>query len=180
MNRITAYSILSLFCIGIYAQSLKYQGYPSRNGNINLKSNFANPPKGYGNVPFYWWNGDSLKYERLMDQLSILSDASTDGLSVSYIHTHPQVDVELNAQGYGSFGRADAGIPGFYTNEWWTLWNQFSGECAKKGIGLGVDDYVVGWAKNGFYVDEVLQRSDFKIIKAACTGIPTYFTPVKN
>lgn len=67
-----------------------------------------------------------------MDQLSILSDASTDGLSVSYIHTHPQVDVELNAQGYGSFGRADAGIPGFYTNEWWTLWNQFSGECAKK------------------------------------------------
>lgn len=162
MNRITAYSILSLFCIGLYAQSLKYQGYPSRNGDINLKSNFANPPKGYGNVPFYWWNGDSLKYERLMDQLSILSDASTDGLSVSYIHTHPQVDVELNAQGYGSFGRADAGIPGFYTNEWWALWNQFSGECAKKGIGLGVDDYVIGWAKNGFYVDEVLQRSDFQ------------------
>lgn len=32
----------------------------------------------------------------------------------------------------------------------------------KKGIGLGVDDYVVGWAKNGFYVDEVLQRSDFQ------------------
>lgn len=53
MNRITAYSILSLFCIGLYAQSLKYQGYPSRNGDINLKSNFANPPKGYGNVPFY-------------------------------------------------------------------------------------------------------------------------------
>lgn len=162
MNRFIAYNILSLLCIGIYSQSLKYQGYPSRNGDIDLRSNFTNPPKGYGNVPFYWWNGDSLNYERLMDQLSILSDASTDGLSVSYIHTHPEVDIELNAQGYGSFGRADAGIPGFYTAEWWKLWNQFSSECAKRNIGLGVDDYVVGWAKNGFYVDEVLQTSDFK------------------
>lgn len=88
-----------------------------------------------------------MKYERLMDQLSILEDASTDGMSVSYIHTHPAVDVKVNSKGYGSFGRADGGIPEFYTDRWWSLWNKFSGECAKRNIGLGLDDYVVGWAK---------------------------------
>lgn len=161
MNR---YIVLAIFVFsywGLYAQSLKYQGYPSRSGEIDLLSNFQNPPKGYGNVPFYWWNGDSLKNERLMEQLSILSEASTDGLSVSYIHTHLKVDVELNAHGYGGFGKADAGIPGFYTDEWWQLWNRFSGECAKRNIGLGLDDYVVGWAKNGYYVDEVLSKPGF-------------------
>lgn len=162
MNKFIICNILSMLCVGLYSQSLKYQGYPSSNGNIDIRSNFVNPPKGYGNVPFYWWNGDSLNYERLMDQLSVLSEASIDGLSVSYIHTHPEVDIELNAQGYGSFGRADAGIPEFYTEKWWKLWNRFSGECVKKNIGLGVDDYVVGWAKNGFYVDEVLSASDFR------------------
>ena len=159
MNKFIICNILSMLCVGLYSQSLKYQGYPSSNGNIDIRSNFVNPPKGYGNVPFYWWNGDSLNYERLMDQLSVLSEASIDGLSVSYIHTHPEVDIELNAQGYGSFGRADAGIPEFYTEKWWKLWNRFSGECVKKNIGLGVDDYVVGWAKNGFYVDEVDRKS---------------------
>lgn len=146
--------------VALPAQSLKYQGYPSREGKIDLRSNFADPPKGYGNVPFYWWDGDTLKYERLLDQLAILDSAFTDGLSISYIHTHPMVDVEINAQGYGSFGRADAGVPEFYSEDWWKLWNRFSGECAKRNIGLGVDDYVVGWAKNGFYVDEVLQAPE--------------------
>jgi len=144
------------------AQDMKYKGYPSREGKIDLRSNFENPPKGYGNVPFYWWDGDTLKYERLVDQLNILSEASVDGLSVSYIHTHPQVDVAFNSNGYGGFGKADAGIPEFYSDEWWNLWNRFSGECAKKNIGLGVDDYVVGWAKNGFYIDKVLQATDIR------------------
>ena len=162
MNKLIVTEIVLIcYLINVYSQPLKYKGYPSREGKIDIRSNFMSPPKGYGNVPFYWWDGDSLKYERLMDQLSILSEASVDGLSVSYIHTHPAVDTEINSHGYGSFGRADAGIPGFYTDEWWSLWNKFSGECAKRNIGLGVDDYVVGWAKNGFYVDEVLQSPEF-------------------
>ncbi len=154
-------AIILLSCMGIDAQPLKYQGYPSRSGDIDIRSNFQNPPKGYGNVPFYWWSGDSLKYERLMEQLSILSEASVDGFAVSYVHSHPDVDVELNAHGYGAFGKADAGVPEFYSEDWWKIWNKFSGECAKKSIGLGLDDYVVGWAKNGYYVDEVLRKPGF-------------------
>ena len=161
MNRILALGVLLGASIILPAQSLKYQGYPSSEGEIDLRSNFEAPPKGYGNIPFYWWSGDTLQYERLLDQLSILAESATDGFSVSYIHTHPSVDIELNAQGYGGFGKADAGNPKFYTEEWWQLWNKFSAECAKRDIGLGVDDYVVGWPQNGFYVDEVLQSPDF-------------------
>ena len=138
-----------------------YKGYPSKEGAIDIKEYFQHPPKGYGNVPFYWWNGDSLKRERLLEQLDILSDASTDGFAVSYIHTHPKVDIEQNAQGYGSFGRADGGIPEVFSEEWWKLWNWFSGACAERGIGLGVDDYVIGWAGNGYYVDELCADSSF-------------------
>lgn len=155
------YSSLSLSIIYAYPSNYK-KGFPSREGLVDIRSNFNNPPKGYGNVPFYWWNGDSLKLNRLNEQLEILSDAAIDGFSVSYIHTHPGVDVELNSHGYGSFGRADAGCPEFYSDDWWKLWNDFSYECSKKNIGIGVDDYVIGWAKNGFYVDEVLENDNFR------------------
>lgn len=169
MPHLTPYNIFKLFLLlaalsvsNAQAQPMRHKGYPSRGGIAQLHANFQNPPKGYGNVPFYWWNGDTLKFERLAEQLAMLGEASTDGLSVSYVHTHPKVDTLLNAHGYGRFGRADAGVPGFYTDEWWQLWNRFSDECARRNIGLGLDDYVVGWARNGYYVDEVLQGEDFR------------------
>lgn len=129
--------------------------------NIDLKELFANPPKGYGNVPFYWWNGDSLTIERLKSQLQVLSESALSGLSVSYMHTHPRVDTLENANGYGSFGRADGGIPEVFSEQWWQLWEQFARICFERGIGLGIDDYVLGWAGNGFYVDELLADSAF-------------------
>lgn len=143
-------------------QSQARKGWPSRTGKIDVRAHFAEPPKGYGNVPFYWWNGDRLNLERLLDQLELLSDAAVDGLSVSYCHTHPKADAAINANGYGGFGKADPGDPPFFSEEWWSLWNRFSRECAKRGIGLGVDDYVIGWARNGFYVDEVLKSPGFR------------------
>ncbi len=145
---------------GIVSAKEAYKGFPSAESAKNLKKNFKNPPKGYGNVPFYWWDGDSLVKERLADQLDILSDAAVDGFSVSYIHSNPAIDVELNSKGYGNFGKADPGKPGVFTDGWWDTWNWFAGECADKGIGLGLDDYVVGWEKNGYYVDEILTDPD--------------------
>lgn len=29
-------------------------GHPDRSAKIDLKSGFTTPPKGYGEVPFYW------------------------------------------------------------------------------------------------------------------------------
>lgn len=153
--------LLCLFLLSGKAQEPSFKGYPSRDGYLDLKENFINPPQGYGNVPFYWWNGDSLNRERLLDQLNTLKEASIDGFAVSYIHSHPQVDVELNAKGYGGFGKPDPGAPGVFTDEWWKTWNWFSGECADAGMGLGLDDYVVGWTNNGYYVDELRKDEEF-------------------
>lgn len=153
--------LLCSFLLQGKAQEQRFKGYPSREGAIDIKANFLNPPKGYGNVPFYWWNGDSLNHERLQDQLNILSEAPIEGFAVSYIHSHPMVDTELNAKGYGGFGKPDPGVPGVFTDEWWKTWNWFSGQCANKGIGLGLDDYVVGWENNGYYVDELKNDKEF-------------------
>ena len=30
-----------------------HKGWPSKEGETNIRASFANPPKGYGNVPFY-------------------------------------------------------------------------------------------------------------------------------
>ena len=142
----------------LHSQEIRqaYKGYPSRSGEIDIRSGFQNPPKGYGNVPFYWWTGDSLKLERLQEQLDILSEASTDGLCVSYNHTHPRVDTLMNANGYGGYGRVSSGDPYVFSPEWMRLWAEYSKKCAEYGIGLGLDDYVVASPGNGFKVDEAL------------------------
>lgn len=152
-----------LFCAVALSLSgqQRYKGYPSPSGEIDIRANFAHPPKGYGNVPFYWWDGDSLKRDRLEAQLNILKDASTDGFAVSYIHSHPQADVELNAKGYGGFGRTVPGAPQVFSQKWWETWNWFSAKCAEAGLGLGLDDYTVGWQHNGYYIDELLQDPSF-------------------
>lgn len=133
-----------------------YKGWPSRTGSIDIRKGFANPPKGYGNVPFYWWTGDSLNLDRLTEQLNILADASTDGLNISYNHTHSEVDTVLNAAGHGWCGRVQGGAPRVFSDEWWNIWNKFSARCAQKGVGLGMDDYVVAWRNNGEYIDTIL------------------------
>ena len=142
------------------AQSQK--GWPSRTGAIDIRKGFADPPKGYGNVPFYWWTGDPLDLERMTEQLDILSEASTDGLCVSYNHTHWAVDTLLNAQGHGPCGRVSGGEPRVFSPEWRQIWNEYSKRCAARGIGLGMDDYVVGWPKNGEYIDSIRLSPGFR------------------
>ncbi len=133
----------------------KYKGYPVKNAQLDLLQGFINPPEGYGNVPFYWWNGDTLKKERLREQLDILAASATDGFAVSYIHTHPRIDTLENKGGYGLYGMTEPGAPKVFSDEWWEIWNWFSGECGKRGMGVGLDDYTVGWPGNGFYPDEL-------------------------
>ena len=153
--------IASLTALPVSAQQQRHKGWPSFYTIANLKKDFLNPPKGYGEVPFYWWNGDTLTKERLDYQLNLLSDAAVDGFSVSYMHTNPKVDTLENKYGYGGFGRADVGKPAIFTDNWWNLWKWFANQCAEKGLGVGLDDYVIGREGNGFYMDELL--SDPKI-----------------
>ena len=156
--------MLLALCSSIFAypQSQYKKGYPNKDKDFDVLPGFQQPPKGYGNVPFYWWSGDSLTRERLAAQLDILSESATDGFAVSYIHTDPQIDSLFNKRGYGLFGRTEPGAPGVFSNEWWDIWTWFSGECAKRGVAVGLDDYTVGWIGNGYYPDEVEARPDFQ------------------
>ena len=150
-------SICLFFSINAGAQGQAYKGWPGHDDISDLKGCFANPPKGYGNVPFYWWTGDPLDMERLTEQLEILSDSATDGLCVSYNHTMATVDVEMNANGHGNCGVVSPGEPRVMNSEeWWDIWNRFSAKCAEKGIGVGMDDYVLAWPRNGEHMDSVL------------------------
>lgn len=114
--------IASLTALPVSAQQQRHKGWPSFYTIANLKKDFLNPLKGYGEVPFYWWNGDTLTKERLDYQLNLLPDAAVDGFSVSYMHTNPKVDTLENKYGYGGFGRADVGKPAIFTDNWWNLW----------------------------------------------------------
>ena len=159
-RRVRFFVCLLFFCQIAYTQSQRYRGYPQKDTDILL--GFAHPPKGYGNVPFYWWNGDQLDKERLKEQLEILSESATDGFAVSYIHLDPKVDQERMKGGYGLYGKTEGGSPEIFTPQWWNVWNWFAKECASKDIGLGLDDYTVGWIGNGYYTDELLEKEKFQ------------------
>jgi len=55
-------------------------GFPDRSPDLNVLPGFKNPPKGYGEVSFYWWIGDPLTKERILWQLDQLKDKSITGL----------------------------------------------------------------------------------------------------
>lgn len=148
------------------AQTQKYKGYPERGAKLDVLPGFHTPPKGYGNVPFYWWSGDQLNKDRLKEQLDILSSSATDGFAVSYIHTDPAVDSLVNKNGHGLFGRTEPGEPAVFSEKWWEIWNWFSGECARRELGAGLDDYTVGWVGNGYYPDEL----DTMAVFQGCKG----------
>ncbi len=157
---------ISFLCIIIFFISCadhpqKYKGYPAKGTDIDVLPGFLNPPEGYGNIPFYWWNGDTLNKERLSAQLDILASSATDGFAVSYIHTDPAVDTVYNKEGHGLFGRTEPGSPEVFSEEWWEIWNWFSGQCKRRGLGAGLDDYTVGWVGNGYYPDELDTMSVF-------------------
>ena len=155
-------SIALILNLTATAQPQYMRGYPQADAKLDLKQGFLSPPKGYGNVPFYWWSGDHLTRERLAAQLDILSESATDGFAISYIHTDPKTDTLFNGKKYGLYGRTEPGDPAVFSEEWWDIWTWFSGECAKRGVAAGLDDYTVGWIGNGYYPDEIESREQFQ------------------
>ena len=165
----SAWRPLAAICILSWSASLSaqvprqaFKGWPDKESASRLEEKFVNPPKGYGNVPFFWWPGDTLKLERLSEELELLADASTDGLNISYNHTSFRVDTLENAAGHGPCGVPSEGEPKVFSPQWREIWNEFSKLCAEKGIGLGMDDYVVAWPGNRGFIDEIRNSPGFK------------------
>lgn len=130
-------------------------GYPDRSPSLDALPGFKTPPPGYGEVPFYWWVGDKLTKERLLWQLDQLHEAGVQGFAVSYPHSHADIDLELNKAGYGRWGITEPGDPRIFSDEWWNLWSWFAGECAKRGMGVGLDDYTLCTPGNKQWPDDI-------------------------
>lgn len=62
-------------------------GFPDRSTSLNVLPGFKNPPKGYGEISFYWWIGDTLTHERMLSQLDQLKEKGITGLQINYCHT---------------------------------------------------------------------------------------------
>jgi hypothetical protein len=127
-----------------------FAGYPDRSPVHDLLQGFKNPPRGYGNVPFYWWIGDTLTRERILWQLEQMEDMGITGLQVNYCHTD---------SGGASYGLTYPSQPALFSEEWWSLFNWFLQEAKKRDMSVSLSDYTLGAAGQGWYVDEMLAEN---------------------
>lgn len=128
--------------INVHAQ----RGYPERENVKDLFTHFQNPPDGYGEVPFYWWQADTLTRERLSWQLDELAKKKISSLQINYSHTDDR-------KGY-FWGSSLKSQPAQFTDEWWTLFGWFMQEAAKRNMTVSVSDYTLGLGQ-GYALDEV-------------------------
>lgn len=109
---------------------------------VNLYANFVCPPKGYGEVAFYWWQGDTLKKERLLDQLEMLKGHNVESLQINYAHDDI-FDPETGARPHY------ATVPDVMTSEWWKLVEWFTKEANNRGMTVSLSDYCLGIGQDG-------------------------------
>lgn len=112
--------------------------------------NFKSVPKGYGEVPFFWWLGDKLTKEKLSWQLEQLKDHHISGIQVNYAHSDT---------GGRSFGLTLESDPPLFSKEWWEIFGWFMKETKKYGISLSLSDYTLGIPGQGWYMDEVIDKN---------------------
>lgn len=109
---------------------------------------FRTPPKGFGEVAFFWWQGDRVTREKLRWILDQLKDAPISGLQINYCHSD---------SGGLQWGLTLESDPKPLTEDWWELFGWFLDQCRPYGIALSLSDYTLGAPGQGFYVDAVLR-----------------------
>lgn len=135
--------------IQTFAQTSLPAGYPDRSTSMDVLPGFIHPPKGYGEVPFYWWQGDTLTRERLEWQLNQLQNKGISSLQINYSHLD---------QGGISYGLSNPSKPALFTEAWWNLFKWFSTEAQKRGMTVSLSDYTLGIGQ-GFSMDEAIREN---------------------
>ena len=120
-------------------------GLFSTKGNFDFK----NPPNEYGEVAFFWWQGDDITKEKLLWILNQLKDKHICGLQINYCHGN---------SGGLSFGLTMKSNPRPFSEEWWELLGWFISECKKYNIAVSLSDYTLASPGQGYFMDEVLKK----------------------
>ena len=149
MKNIFKYQFILFLVISFQsaAQPLLPEGYPDRSPSMDVLQGFINPPKGYGVVPFYWWQGDTLTHERLTWQLDQLSNKGISSLQINYSHKD---------SGGISYGSSNPSKPALFSNAWWELFKWFTAEAQNRGMTVSLSDYTLGIGQ-GFAMDEAIK-----------------------
>ena len=142
--------ILFTFMATAQNESVLAPGFPSRSSKLDVLPGFKNPPKGYGEVSFYWWLGDTLTTERITSQLDQLKDKSITGLQINYCHTD---------KGGVNYGLTMPSQPALFSDKWWNLVQWFVKEAKARGMSVSLSDYTLGAAGQGWYIDEMLNEN---------------------
>lgn len=116
-------------------------------------TDFITPPKGYGNVPFYWWNGEKLDKDRIAWQLEKLSENNVSGVQINFMHHCPMQNPAKRGGGHGMTVECD---PLAFSDEWWDIVNATFRKAKSLGMGVGISDYTIGWIGNGYFIDKVV------------------------
>ena len=137
-----------------------FPGYPSRDASLDALPGFRNPPPGYGEVPFWWWTGDTLDVERMLGQIRELSKKGISGVQVNYSH--------LDTPGW----MTEQDNPHIFTDAWWKIYSRISEECFKYNMGIGLSTYTIDWPRGApnlfyqlFYRKEWLNAHELKMGK---------------
>ena len=125
---------LSLFLLasGVFAGGA---GLPSRDPNLDVLPGFKTPPPGYGEVPYWWWTGDSLDTNRLIGELDALHKKGISGVQVNYSHH--------DTPGW----LTDQDEPPVFTEAWWTVYEKVAQACAERNMGIGLSTYTLDWPR---------------------------------
>lgn len=136
----SAFSLcLLLLAAGVLAGGT---GLPSRAPDLDVLPGFTTPPPGYGEIPYWWWTGDSLDTNRLIGELDALYKKGISGVQVNYSHH--------DTPGW----LTDQDDPPIFTEAWWTVYEKVAQACAERNMGIGLSTYTLDWprgATNLFY-----------------------------
>lgn len=118
--------IVTILWLPLAGQDLRLpRGFPDRSPDLNVLPGFKNPPKGYGEVSFYWWIGDPLTKERILRRIACFIVAPSgarpralDARGFALIHAFPlfflfpRILSESQWRfGYTFLGRGDRCLP---------------------------------------------------------------------
>jgi len=123
----------------LYSQNSRPTGQPDRSPSMDVLPGFINPPKGYGDVPFFWWIGDTLTREHLTWELDRLKDKGISSLQINYCHTD---------NGGISYGLSMPSKPPLFSGAWWKLLKWFIPE-AKKTRDVSKSERLHPWVRTG-------------------------------
>ena len=147
--RCLAVILITALWLKLSAQGQLPAGYPDRSPSLDVLPGFIHPPKGYGEIPFYWWQGDTLTPERLTWQLDQLSNKGISSLQINYSHQD---------SGGIMYGWSNPSRPALFSDAWWKLFKWFAAEAQKRGMTVSLSDYTLGIGQ-GFAMDEAIQQN---------------------